>query len=351
MPTNLDQDPSPPPPPVVPAPSWISKAKVRLDYTVQILGLQGKGLALLAALVLMTWISSGWYTVQPDQQGVVLRFGQWVDTSGYGLHYHLPWPIESVLLPKVTQINQIQLGNQYDGAPSETGDPTVKQMLTGDENIVEADCVVFWRIKDAGHFLFNINNPQRSLQIAAESALSEVISRTPIQAAMSNDRQQIADQTRWLLQQRLDQEQAGIWVTQVQLQRVDPPDAVIDAFNDVQRARADQERARNDAQAYSNAILPRAQGDATRIVQEADAYKTQVVNLAQGEAERFAAIDKSYAQARDVTAWRMYFESMDAVLKKASKVVISSSDKGQPGIVPYLQLQDKPAASGKKGQP
>jgi membrane protease subunit HflK len=127
---------------------------------------------------------------------------------------------------------------------------------------------------------------------------------------------------------------------------VDPPDEVIDAFNDVQRARADQERARNDAEAYQNNILPRAQGDAARIVQEADAYKTQVINLAQGEAQRFAAIDQSYVHDKDVTAWRLYFESMDEVLKKASKVVIDTSGKAGGGIVPYLQLQGNAPAKG-----
>jgi len=328
--------------------SGLANLKWRLDYTLQVLGMPGRGLALLLTLVLVAWLASGVYKVQPDEQGVVLRFGAWADTVDSGLHYHLPWPVESVLLPKVTQINQIQLGNQYDGAPPPGGDPSEKQMLTGDENIVEADCVVFWRIKDAGRFLFKVNHPDISLKIAAESALSEVISRTPIQAAMSNRRQQIADETMELLQKRLDQEQTGVLVTQVQMQRVDPPAEVIDAFNDVQRARADQERARNEAQAYSNDIIPRAHGDADRLQSEAEGYRAQVVNLAQGEAQRFEAIDKSYVQARDVTAWRLYLESMDEVLKKASKVIVDASGKG--GVVPYMQLQDKTKSSVKGAQ-
>ncbi|MBV8049163.1 MAG: FtsH protease activity modulator HflK, partial [Paludibacterium sp.] len=212
---------------------------------------------------------------------------------------------------------------------------------TGDENIVETDCTVYWRIKDAGQFLFRVKDPETALRVAAESALRDVISRTPIQAAMANRRQQVADATLALLQQWLDQEQAGIWVTQVQLQRVDPPSAVIDAFNDVQRARADQERARNEAQAYSNDVLPKARGEADRILQEANAYKSQVVNLAQGEAQRFDAVYQSYLKARDVTAWRLYLESVDEVLKKAGKVVIDASGKNGTGVVPYLQLQDK----------
>ncbi|SCK26157.1 FtsH protease activity modulator HflK [Vogesella sp. LIG4] len=319
-----------------------------LAYYLQLLGLQGKGLGLLAALLLAGWAMSGIYKVQPDEQGVVLRFGQWVDTTGPGLHYHLPWPVETLLLPKVTQINQIHLANLYDGAQNQSVDPRDMQMLTGDENLVEADCAVFWRIKDAGKFLFKVKDPETALRIAAESALRDTVSRTPIQAVMSNRRQQVADETRVLLQQWLDQEQTGIWVTQVQLQRVDPPSSVIDAFNDVQRARADQERARNEAQAYSNDVLPKARGEANRIQQEAEAYKSQVVNLAQGEAQRFDAVYQSYAQARDVTAWRLYLESMDEVLKKASKVIIDSSGKGMSGVVPYMPLQDKAKPAGKE---
>jgi len=314
----------------------------RLDYYLDVLGMRGKGLALMGGLLACGWIMAGIYKVQPDEQGVVLRFGRWVDTTQAGLHYHLPWPIETVMLPKVTQIKQLKLANLFDGAATDSSDPREKQMLTGDENIVEADCAVFWRIKDAGQFLFKVNNPETSLRIAAESAMREVVSRTPIQAVMSNRRQQVADETRELLQRRLDQAESGIIVTQVQLQRVDPPAAVIDAFNDVQRARADQERARNEAQAYSNDILPKARGDAARILQEAQAYQSQVVNLAQGEAKRFDSVYQSYAQAKDVTAWRLYLDSMDEVLKKASKVVVDSSGKGgNGGVMSLLQLQDK----------
>lgn len=314
----------------------------RLDYYLDVMGMRGKGLLLLGGLLATGWVMAGIYKVQPDEQGVVLRLGRWVDTTQAGLHYHLPWPIETVLLPKVTQVKQLKLANLYDGAATDSSDPREKQMLTGDENIVEADCAVFWRIKDAGQFLFKVNNPETSLRIAAESAMREVVSRTPIQAVMSNRRQQVAEETRALLQSRLDEAESGIFVTQVQLQRVDPPAAVIDAFNDVQRARADQERARNEAQAYSNDILPKARGDAARILQEAQAYQSQVVNLAQGEAKRFDSVYQSYAQSKDVTAWRLYLDSMDEVLKKASKVVVDSSGKaGNGGVLSLLQLQDK----------
>jgi len=317
-----------------PVPSLWSRILALFDRP----GFSRRSLILVAGLFVAGWIGSGVYKVQPDEQGVVLRFGSWVETTGPGLHYHLPAPVEAVIFPKVTQINQLQLGVQTGTGAIPGLGTRERQMLTGDENIVEADCVVVWQIKDAGKFLFRVQDPETAVKVDAESALREVIGRTPIQAALSDKRQQIADQTRELMQQLLDTEQAGIIVTQVQLQRVDPPSAVIDAFNDVQRARADQERARNEAEAYANDILPRARGDADRIKQEADAYKQQVVNLAEGEAKSFQAVYESYQKSKDVTAWRLYLESMDEVLKKASKVIIDSSGKGVSGVVPYMPL-------------
>src|SRR5450830_642645 len=314
----------------------------RFERFINIAGLRGKGLYLILSLLAFVWIVGGTYKVQPDEQGVVLRFGKRIDTTEAGLHYHLPYPIETVLLPKVTKINQLQLGH---GAPVSSAENNTasrdKQMLTGDENIVEADCAVFWRIKDAGQFLFSVDNPEFAIKIAAESALREVIGRTPIQAALSDKRQQIAEETKALLQRLLDEEKAGVLITQIQLQRVDPPSAVIDAFNDVQRARADQERARNEAESYANDIIPRARGEASHISQEAEAYKTQAVNLAEGETKSFLAVYQSYAQAKDVTAWRLYLQSVDAVLKKSGKVIIDSSGKGVSGVVPYMSVTDK----------
>ena len=308
-------------------------------YYLHLFGLRDKGLLLLGTLALVGWVNAGIYKVQPDEQGVVLRFGKYTETTGPGLHYHWPYPLETIFLPKVTQVNQLQLGDS--SAAKEGEDSHVRQMLTGDENIVEAECAVFWRIKDAGQFLFRVNNPEAAIKIVAESALREIIGRTPIQAAMSDKRQQIGDQTRELLQNLLDRQNSGILITQVQLQRVDPPAAVIDEFNDVQRARADQERARNEADAYSNDIIPHARGEASHIQQEAEAYKSQVVNLAHGEAQSFLSVYQSYAKAKDVTAWRLYLESVDEVLKKASKVIIDTSGKGVSGVVPYMPLAEK----------
>lgn len=322
--------------------------KGRLKYYSLLLDLYGRGSVLIGGLILLAWISAGIYRVQPDEQALVMRFGKWVDTKESGLHYHFPYPFEMVLLPKVTQVNQLQLGSLRSRSVSTQDDSHERQMLTGDENIVEAECTVFWRIKDAGQFLFKIQDAEAAVKVTAESALREIIGRTPIQAAMSDKRQQIADQTRVLLQELLDKEHSGVLIAQVQLQRVDPPTAVIDAFNDVQRARADQERARNEAESYANDIIPRARGEATRIIQEAEAYKSQAVNLAQGDAKGFISVYDSYVKAKDVTSWRLYLESIDEVLKRAAKVIIDTSGKGVSGVVPYMPMTEKEKSVAKE---
>ena len=306
--------------------------------------LGGKGLLLLVALGVAGWAATGIYRVQPDQQGVVLRFGQWVDTTKPGLRYHLPYPMESVLLPQVTKINQLQLGFRAVGDSrfernSGRDVPEESRMLTGDENIVEADFTVFWQIKDAGKYLFNIRDPEGTVKVAAESAMRDMIGRNPIQAALSDKRQPIADAAKVELQRLLDSYDAGILITQVQLQKVEPPAAVIDAFNDVQRARADQERARNESEAYRNDIIPRARGEAEKMVQDAEAYKEQVLNQAQGQTKRFMALYDAWKQSPEVTERRLYLETMEDVMKGSHKIIIDQSKNGQ-GVVPYLPLND-----------
>jgi membrane protease subunit HflK len=294
-----------------------------------------RNLAFLLVLLLIAWASTGIYRVQPEEQGLVLRLGKWVDTTGPGLHLHLPFPFESVLFPKITQINQLSLSRD---APEASGGRN--QMLTGDENLVEADCVISWKINKPDHYLFKVYDPETMLRLTAEGAVREVIARNPIQSALSDRRQQIADQIAEVLQRLLDSYESGILITQVQLQRVDPPLAVIDAFNDVQRARADQERARNEAEAYSNDILPRARGEAGRIVQEAEAAKTQAIDVAQGEVSSFLALYESYKKAPAATSLRLYLDSIDDLLKKSQRVVIDASSKGAPGITPILSLSE-----------
>jgi len=303
-----------------------------------------QGLKLLALTALVIWLATGIYQVQTDEQGVVMRFGKWTDTTDPGLHYHVPYPIETVLLPKVTRVSQIQLGYRAGERSDRTGHrevPEESRMLTGDENIVEANFAVFWRIKDAGKFLFSVRDPESTVKIAVESVMRNVVARNTIQSVLSDKRDQIAQEATIELQQVLDSYDAGIFIQEVQLQKVDPPAAVIDAFNDVQRARADQERLRNEAEAYHNDIVPRARGDALRLVQDAEAYKEQVVDLAQGEAKRFTSVLGAYRMAQDVTSRRLYVETMEEVMKNATKIVVdpSASRNGQ-GVLPYLPLPD-----------
>jgi membrane protease subunit HflK len=305
-------------------------ARSRLPRVSRVPGVGRKMLSVVVLLTLVGWALTGIYKVQPDELGLVLQFGRWVRTSNSGLNYHLPYPIETVLLAKVTQINQVKVGSG----------PT-SQMLTGDENIVEADATVFWKIRDPTEYTFKVYDPEGVVKVAAESAIREAIGRNPIQAALSDRRQEIADQAQLLLQSLLDTYRTGILVTQVQLQRVDPPDLVIDAFNDVQRARADQERARNEAEAYSNDILPRARGEVERMKQDAEAFKSQEISLARGEAGRFLAVYEAYKQHKDVIAERLYIETMEQVLKNASKVILDASGKGRlSDVVPYLPLPE-----------
>lgn len=301
----------------------------------------GKGLAILAAILVGLWLLSGFYRVQPDEQGVVMRFGAFDRTTPPGLNYALPYPIETVTTPRVTRINRIDVGfrSQVEGPrPVATRDVTEESlMLTGDENIIDIDFAVFWRIRDAGQFLFNIRNPEQTVKSAAESVMREVIGRTPIQPALTEARAQIEQAVREGAQGILDQYQAGIEVAQVQLQKVDPPAAVIDAFRDVQRANADRERLRNEAEAFRNDIIPRARGEAERIVQEAQGDREGRIARARGEAERFNQILAAYAEARDVTRQRLYLETMEEILRSSSTVLVD--DKVQ-NLVPFLPLND-----------
>jgi membrane protease subunit HflK len=321
-------------------------ALLRTQCGARLAGLAGgrRNLAVLAALILIGWAATGVYSVQPAEQGVVLRLGKWIDTTGPGLHMHLPYPIETVLFPKITQINQLSLTRS---APEASGGRN--QMLTGDENLVEADCVVSWKIKSAREYLFKVYDPETMLRLTAESAVREVIARNPIQSALSDRRQQIAEEIAEALQRLLDSYQAGILITQVQLQRVDPPLAVIDAFNDVQRARADQERARNEAEAYRNDILPRARGEAGRITQEAEAAKTQAIDLAQGEVSSLLAFYQAYKKSPELTGRRLYLDSVDELLKKSPRVIVDAGPKGSPGLTPILSIPSLPEA--KPGPP
>ncbi len=297
------------------------------------------GLIIIAIL----WTLSGLYRVLPDEQGVVLRFGKFVNTTQPGLNYHFPYPIETVLTPKVTKVNRIDIGfrSERDSGFTSGGVADVPEeslMLTGDENIVNIDFSVFWVIKDAGNFLFKIQDPQGTVKAAAETAMREVIARSNIQPILTEGRSLIETDTQEIIQQILDEYNSGIQITQVQTQKADPPDQVIDAFRDVQAARADMERSKNEAEAYANDVIPRARGEAAKILQAAEAYKKEVVAKAEGEASRFLSIYSEYAKAKEVTQERMFLETMEKVLADINKIIIDKNSGS--GVVPYLPLQE-----------
>ena len=298
-------------------------------------------------ILIVLWALSGLYRVLPDEQGVVLRFGKFVSTTQPGLNYHIPYPIETALTPKVTKVNRIDIGFRAasdSGRTSGVADVAEESlMLTGDENIVNIDFSVFWVIKDAGQFLFKIQSPIETVKAAAETAMREVIAKSKLQSILTEGRSKIEIETQEIAQGLLDEYESGIQITQVQTQKADPPDQVIDAFRDVQAARADMERSKNEAEAYANDVIPRARGEAAKILQEAEAYKKQVVAAAEGEASRFVAIYNEYAKAKQVTQERMYLETMEKVLADIDKVII---DRKAGGVVPYLPL---PELTKKKG--
>ena len=312
-----------------------------------------RGLFLIIVLVLTVWLGSGFYTVEPDEQGVEMMFGEWVATTQPGLNYNWPAPIGAIYRPKVTRVNRVEAGfrSGSEGTRSTISRqlPSEALMLTSDENIIDINFVVLWVINDAGKYLFNIRAPEQTVKDAAESAMREIIGKTNAEFARAGGRRDVEVKTQELLQSVLDEYGAGIQVTQLQLQKVDPPDAVIDAFRDVQRARADRERATNEAEAYRNTIIPQARGDAAQLVQEANAYRAEVVARAEGDAQRFLSVYESYRVARAVTIRRIYLETMESILKGMTKIIIDSNGVGSQGVLPYLplpELQKRSAGGG-----
>lgn len=307
-----------------------------------------RGLMLIVAIGVLLWLSSGIYFVKADEEGVVLHFGKYSRTTAAGMNYHLPYPFESVMKPRVTAINRVEVG--YRSAARAGSDmiaiPEESLMLTGDENIVDINFEVQWKISKASDFLFNIRNPEDTVKAVAESAMREVIGKSQIATVLTAGREDVAMATKKLIQDTLSEYNAGIEIISVNLRDVNPPDQALAAFRDVQSARVDLETARNQAEAYRNDILPKARGQAQQIVLDAEAYKQEVIARAQGEASRFAAVYNEFKQAKDVTKKRMYLETMEQVMSGMNKVIIDG--KGSQGVLPYLPLSDlkaKPARS------
>ncbi len=293
----------------------------------------------------------GWqaftFRVNTDELGVVLRFGEFVRKEPPGLHPRWPYPIEEVYLPKVTRQNQIEVGMRTAPGVRGGGVRDVREeslMLTGDENIVDVDFSVFWKIKNAEKYLFNIQNPDTTVKEVAESAMREVVGQSKIQPILTEEKQKTELAAKELIQSTLDDYGAGIEIVEVKLRKVDPPGEVIDAFRDVQAARADMERLQNEAYGYANKVVPEARGQAERILQSAEGYKQRVVNDASGQTSRFLQVHDQYKNAPDVTRKRMFLETMEQVLGGTDKIILDSKGNNGQGVVPYLpldQLQKK----------
>ena len=298
----------------------------------------GSGFLLIVGLLIGVWLFTGFYQVKPGEQGVKMRFGEWVNQDALdppGLHWHLPYPIETVETPQVDIVRQITVGFQRrDGVGGKIDRPEESLMLTGDQNIIDIDFTVQWRIENAGQFLFNIRDPEATIKLAAESAMREVIGRTDIQPALSTEKENLAAKTRETLQRILNDYQSGVAITAVNLQDVQPPKQVADAFEDVQRARQDQDTKINQADAYRNRIIPEARGEATRMIEQAQAYRDRIIKESQGEAERFLKVYEAYTLNPDVTRQRIYLETVQKVLQNTDKVIM----EGGSGVVPYLPL-------------
>ncbi len=315
-----------------------SQDKLRTVLPGGSLGAKGLSVIVLAAIVI--WGFSGLFQVAPDELGVVLRFGKFVREVPPGLNYHLPYPIESALTPKALRVNKIDVGMRVveDARRGSTirDVPEESLMLTGDENIVDVDFSVLWRIKPngVGEYLFNIQQPEGTVKAVAESAMREVVGRSNIQPILTGARQNIETAVQELMQRVLDDYGSGIQVTQVQLQKVDPPSQVIDAFRDVQAARANLEQSQNEAQTYANRVVPDARGRAAQITQNAEAYREQTVAEAKGATSRFIKVYDEYKKAPEVTRQRMYLETMERLFGGTEKIIMDSG----AGVVPYLPL-------------
>ncbi|MDW7711751.1 MAG: FtsH protease activity modulator HflK [Deferrisomatales bacterium] len=293
----------------------------------------------IIVVALLVWAATGIYIVNPDEVGVVKRFGKYAYTTGPGPHWHIPYPVESVLKPKVTQVRRVEVGfrtvaagppARYQRVPAEA------LMLTGDENIVSCEFIVQYRVRDAQEFLFRVRDPDGAVRAAAEAAMREIVGRNIVDDVLTEQREMVQVEAAELLQSTLDIYRGGIRVDYVRLQDVYPPDPVIDAFRDVASAREDRERLRNEAEAYANDIIPKSRGEAAERLNQALGYRATKIASAEGDAARFQALLAEYEQAKDITRRRLYLDAMGEVLSKA-KIVLSDGKQGA-GVLPVLPL-------------
>ncbi len=310
-------------------------------------GLGFIGVLIVVGIVLIGWLATGFYVVDEGEVGVELVLGKVENQTSPGLNYNWPYPVGEVYTPKVELQRETTVGTEE--TVSNAGVVRARDvqeeslMLTGDENIVDVGFKVLWRIMNTregiNDYLFNIQEPDGTVKAVAESAMREVVGSSNIDSILTENRVSIQNDVATLMQETLDSYRAGIEIAEVQMQRVDPPAQVIDAFRDVQAARADQERIQNEAQSYANRIVPEARGEAARVLEAANGYKDQTIAEATGQSQRFTKIYEQYEKAPGVTRERLYLETLEKVLGANNKIIIDSDASGS-GVVPFLPLND-----------
>lgn len=298
-------------------------------------------LFIILAIVIVAYLSSGIFVVAPDEQGVIRRFGKFVRIESPGLNYHLPYPIETVVTPAVTQVKRVEIGFRtlnYNQSIRYQEIPDEALMLTGDENIVSADAIVQYKIKDPFSYLFNIILPEETVKNAAEATLRQVIGERKIDEALTVGKYEIQEETKKLLQDLLDSYKSGIFIVAVQLQDVNPPKEVQEAFKDVASAKEDKSKYINQAQGYENDLIPKARGEAVQITKEAEGYKIERIKKAEGETEKFNKILTEYKKGQYVTQARLYVETMEEIFPNMYKIIVDL--KENQSLINLLPLGD-----------
>ncbi len=296
---------------------------------------------IVIAIVVLLWLASGFYIVNPDEVGVVKRFGAFNRITQSGPHYHFPYPIETAVTPNVTQIRRVELGfissERFEGGWRPVKDEAL--MLTGDENIVSVQCIVQFRIKNAMNYLFNISDPPKAVKDAISAAMRQVVGQREIDDVLTVEKTAIQNDAQELVQEILDSYDSGVDVTAVKLQDVHPPEETMAAFKDVASAREDKSKFINNAKAYRNNIIPRARGQAAGIINEAKGYKESKIRQAKGESERFLKLLQEYSNAKQVTEKRLYLETMEQIFSGPGVDKIILSNEAANNIVPFLPLE------------
>lgn len=284
----------------------------------------GKGIGIVAIILIIVWLLSGIYTVDSPERGVVKRFGAYTEETTAGLHWHLPWPIETVTIVNVDRIRTAEIGYRSDSRNRNGSVPSEALMLSKDENIVDIRIAVQYKVSDAKKYLYDVSDPDVTLRALTESALREVVGQNTMDFVLTEGRDEVVSKVQTLTQRNLDDYKTGLMITSLNLQDAQPPEQVQEAFADVVKAREDRERLINEAEAYSNDILPKARGQAARQIEEARAYHDEVIARATGQANRFESIAAEYKLAPEVTRKRLYIDAISNVLSSTSKVFVGA---------------------------